>query len=355
MRNNLPNITSIRFFLALLVVLFHTMQFAENRGFPSNTSWPIFNKGTEAVYAFFSLSGFLIIRNLFIEKSKFGTISLKSFYKRRVLRIFPLYYLVLAIGLIYYNLILPEFGFSMPRQYSVLEALFLGGTFFSNILRTYEPGGIIEVLWSIGIEEQFYLLIAPCFLLFPKKYIIWFLLAFSIIYFLLFNFSIIQFLRDYAMFFYYFSVSGLFAIFSVKYPAYRIPQFFCILIYCTIALYFFSNLFIDHSLDWQYQLLSVLLFPFFIISLIQQPSYILDNQLLKYFGKISYGIYMLHSVVLQLVGFITLKVVKIDAISPILFIIGFCMTNIILTLVLSHWSYQYFEKYFIKLDKKKEN
>ena len=89
----IPNLTSLRFLLALLVVIFHIPLFFSNRELPFYNDLPIFNKGTEAVYMFFSLSGFLIIKQLFEEKKLTGTINLKSFYMRRVLRIFPLYYL----------------------------------------------------------------------------------------------------------------------------------------------------------------------------------------------------------------------------------------------------------------------
>ncbi|QIG88338.1 acyltransferase [Chryseobacterium sp. POL2] len=355
MKYNLPNITSARFFLALLVVLFHVMQFAEKRGFPSNTDWAILNKGTEAVFAFFSLSGFLIIRNLYLEKLNTGSVSIKDFYKRRIFRIFPLYYAVLIFGLLYYNVILPYFGFEIERLYSYTEAILLGGTFFSNILKTYQPGGIIEVLWSIGIEEQFYILIAPCFLIFSKKNIVWLLAVFSIVYFILYNFDVIEFLKKYVMYFYFFSVSGLFAIFTIQYPNYKIPNWIKISIYAFVLFYFFSDWILENTAEWMYQLISTLFFPLMIISLISQPISFLENKTLKYFGKISYGIYMLHAIVMQIVGFMVLKFIPFETINPNLFIISFTFANIILTLIFAHISYQYFEKFFLKLGHKKED
>jgi peptidoglycan/LPS O-acetylase OafA/YrhL len=92
----LPNLTGLRFLLAFLVVIFHIPQFCQNRGFPYYNNLSIFNKGEEAVYMFFSLSGFLIIRLLYIEKSVSNSVNLKKFFIRRVLRIFPLYYLILT-------------------------------------------------------------------------------------------------------------------------------------------------------------------------------------------------------------------------------------------------------------------
>lgn len=101
-----PNITSLRFLLAILVVIFHLPEFCSKHDIPFYNSLPIFHKGIEAVNVFFSLSGFLIIRQLYTEKSETNKISLKKFFMRRILRIFPLYYLILFFGLVYYNILL---------------------------------------------------------------------------------------------------------------------------------------------------------------------------------------------------------------------------------------------------------
>lgn len=165
----LPNLTGLRFFLAFLVVIFHVPQFCQNRGFPYFNSLAIFNKGDEAVYMFFSLSGFLIIRQLYVEKLNTNSVNIKIFFLKRILRIFPLYYLVLTFGFIYYRFILPYFGFDYENNYDLVYGIFLSYTFFPNVLIHYSPGGIIEALWSIGIEEQFYLLIAPLIFIIPFK------------------------------------------------------------------------------------------------------------------------------------------------------------------------------------------
>ncbi len=82
----LPNLTPFRFLLALIVVLYHIHGFSRNQGIPFIDDFSFLQKGEEAVYMFFSLSGFLIIRQLYLEKMISGTISLKKFFLRRVLR-----------------------------------------------------------------------------------------------------------------------------------------------------------------------------------------------------------------------------------------------------------------------------
>ena len=354
---SLPNITSLRFFLALLVVIYHIPQFCANRGWPSFSDLPVFSRGSEAVYVFFSLSGFLIIRNLFVEKLKTGTISIKQFYRRRIFRIFPLYYAVLIFGLLYYNLILPQLGFEIePRQYSLLQGIVLGGTFFSNILAIFQPGGILEILWSIGIEEQFYLIVAPLFLLIPAKRISLFLFLFTIFYFLAFHFDYFEILRNGKMFFYYFSISGLSAVLIALHPNLKIPRFVQLFIYLLFLLYFTTDLFINNLSKFAYQFLSMILFPLSILCLIQTPYKILENRKLKYLGKISYGIYMLHAIVMQVTGFVFLYL-KIENwhLSPMMFILSFNLITILLTILLAHLSYRYFESFFLRFNTSKQS
>lgn len=76
-------------------------------GINSNGSFKIYLLGSHGVSIFFALSGFLITYLLLLEKEKTKNISIKDFYLRRILRIWPLYfaYLILAITfLLIYNI-----------------------------------------------------------------------------------------------------------------------------------------------------------------------------------------------------------------------------------------------------------
>uniref|UniRef100_UPI0033403F0E acyltransferase family protein n=1 Tax=Flavobacterium sp. TaxID=239 RepID=UPI0033403F0E len=205
----IPNLTSLRFILALLVVLFHTPEFFANRNLPYFNDYSLLLKGNESVWMFFSLSGFLIIRQLFNEKIKTNSINLKRFFLNRIYRIFPLYYLVLIYGFIHYQIILPKLGFQFENSYNILEGILLSVTFFSNIFLTYSPGGIIEILWSIGIEEQFYIVIAPLFYFIPKTKLNTTLILSTVIYLLLFVSNIFPLMTEYKMYFFFFTFSGL--------------------------------------------------------------------------------------------------------------------------------------------------
>ena len=349
---SIPNLTPIRFLLALLVVISHISQFSENRGFPFFNDFSIFHKGTEAVYMFFSLSGFLIIKQLFVEKKHTNSINLKNFYKRRILRIFPLYYLVLTFGFLYYRLILPFFGFEFENNYDFLTGIFLSVTFFPNIFSTYSPGGILEILWSIGIEEQFYLFIAPLFLLLPLKRIILFLCVFTSIYFLIYFSEYLAFLKEYNMLFFYFSFGGLCSIihsynfFQILINKLRYP------ILLIFIIYFTTGIFTNNFNPFFYNLFSFILFGFAISILAIRPIKILQNKMMDYVGKISYGIYMYHAIIMQLVGLIYLKVISKFDFQNTSDIIIINLSVITITIVVSHFSYKYYESYFLNLKRK---
>lgn len=345
----IPNLTPIRFILALLVVIFHIAQFSENRGFPFFNDLAIFHKGTEAVYMFFSLSGFLIIKQLFVEKKETNSINLKRFYARRILRIFPLYYLILTFGFLYYRLILPFFGFEFENNYDLLSGIFLSVTFFPNIFSKYSPGGILEILWSIGIEEQFYLFIAPLFLLLPLKRIILFLSVFTSVYFLIYFSEYLVILKEYNMLFFYFSFGGLCAIlyshnlFQTLIKKLRYPT---LLIFIT---YFTTGIFTNNFNPFFYNLFSFILFGFVISALALKPIKVLQNKTMNYLGKISYGIYMYHAIVLQLVGLIYLKMISKFGFQNTFDVIIINVCVIFITIVVSHFSYKYYESYFLNL------
>lgn len=122
----------------------------------------ISNAGPLGVIFFFVLSGFLITYLLFVESETTGKISVLKFYWRRILRIWPLYFVMIILG--FFILPLSNFFF-IPAQNANFEKyfwenfalfmLFLPNLAFS-IYQTAVPN--IGQLWSIGVEEQFYLI-----------------------------------------------------------------------------------------------------------------------------------------------------------------------------------------------------
>jgi peptidoglycan/LPS O-acetylase OafA/YrhL len=94
----LPNLNGIRF-MAAIMVLIHQLEYTKKE-LGLNKIWTqngLGYLGDLGVILFFTLSGFLITYLLLIEKHKTGVINIKSFYVRRILRIWPLYYFIILL------------------------------------------------------------------------------------------------------------------------------------------------------------------------------------------------------------------------------------------------------------------
>ena len=111
---------------------------------------------------FFVLSSYLITRLLVFEYRKTGRISIFHFFMRRSLRIWPLYYLALLLG--FY--IFPRIGLfgidiQSPLYLQTLKDHLMPYLFFfgnwSSAYFSYPSSSILAPLWTISLEEQFYL------------------------------------------------------------------------------------------------------------------------------------------------------------------------------------------------------
>lgn len=115
--------------------------------------------GWIGVNLFFCLSGFIITHLLLKEESRFGSIDWMAFWVRRILRIWPLYYLIWLIGFggipWSKSIGLHSQGFSSPH--ALPFAVFLGN--WSMIWQGPVGSDILSVLWSVCVEEQFYIII----------------------------------------------------------------------------------------------------------------------------------------------------------------------------------------------------
>lgn len=118
----------------------------------------LLSKGYLGVELFFTISGFLITTLLLRELRESGRISLTNFYARRTLRIFPLYYTVLAI----YVLLVWGFEPHSPAGAQFFRNLPYFLTYTYNWFHTEDLHGPNRIIfffaWSLATEEQFYLL-----------------------------------------------------------------------------------------------------------------------------------------------------------------------------------------------------
>jgi peptidoglycan/LPS O-acetylase OafA/YrhL len=155
-----PGLHALRFFAALAVVLGHVELLKSYHGYPSLADHlAVYELGRIAVTFFFVLSGFLITFLLLKEKRDAGTIAVGKFYVRRILRIWPLYYLVVLLAFVIIPRVgaldIPSMTAAAGNQRSILGLFLL---FLPQVaLSLYPPFPYAEPLWSIGVEEQFYL------------------------------------------------------------------------------------------------------------------------------------------------------------------------------------------------------
>lgn len=143
-----PELDALRFFAFSLVFVDHF--------------WPLFrvrwqaaaSTGAFGVPIFFCLSAYLIVTLLFREMESSGTIHVRDFAIRRILRIWPLYFLAIAIGYVA-GLLFPELHLTRG---AVIALVFLSGNIYVA-RRTWQALGVLTALWSISVEEQFYLVV----------------------------------------------------------------------------------------------------------------------------------------------------------------------------------------------------
>jgi len=122
-----------------------------------NQSGGILSRGYLGVDMFFAISGFLITTLLLREHRRNGRISLRRFYLRRALRIFPIYYVVLLayVGLVFAT----QWGTAAGREF--MDNLPAFATYTSNWFGAGGDHATFYFAWSLATEEQFYLFWPP--------------------------------------------------------------------------------------------------------------------------------------------------------------------------------------------------
>ena len=144
----LPGLHGLRAIAVTLVIVYHF-----------GVDWV---PGDRGVLIFFVLSGFLITRLLLLEHSRQGRVSIAGFYARRALRIFPAFYCywLLVVGLLVVS------GKTVPWAHALSSLVYV--TDYYNALRG-DPNTPFSHIWSLAIEEQFYLVWPLVFLVLVRK------------------------------------------------------------------------------------------------------------------------------------------------------------------------------------------
>ena len=354
-----PGLNGLRFLSALAVIITHVELMQDKLGLEN--LWDnllIHNLGVIGVSFFFVLSGFLITYLMIEERDSFKSFSVKSFYLRRIFRIWPLYFLILILGFF----ILPNFTyvpfFSDNLKINFFPNLIIYLFIFPNIALSMFPAvPLIGQSWSIGVEEQFYLiwpLIFKFFKNFNLNLLMKLLFLFVFIKFVILLFSLqidsywlLVLKKNLAMLKFENMIIGAMGALIlkrnnyIKYILNNMALFLCI-IGIFISLYI-----IPISLRDGLHILHALFFIIVILNVSSNPKSFLklENRLFNFLGRISYGIYMYHLIII----YFTIKILMIYDIYSMLLLYTI---SILVTCIVSYFSYIIFEKRFLNLKKK---
>jgi peptidoglycan/LPS O-acetylase OafA/YrhL len=357
------NLNGLRFIAATLVIFHHIEQYKFWAKLPNiwgNTA--IDGLGHKAVSFFFVLSGFLITYLMLVENKERGEINVRNFYIRRILRIWPLYYLIVLLCLFTLPLVfdLSALGVDPSKNnfgfVSILLLLVL-----PNIVRLIQPvviGG--NQLWSIGVEEQFYLIWPLLIRKFVNR-IMPFLIAFIVVklavtlglqYWVSVDPAL--FIRKGLRFWELLQVEqmaigaiGAWILYNQKERMLGVI-YHPVVHYTSLALVI--ALFIVPVHHWWINYAEAVVFITLIMNLSTNPaiSFNMEGKVFNMLGNISYGIYMYHTVCITACLF-TLRHLQLEYVDYVMFNILLYGCSVVMTIAVAYLSYEFFEKKFLDL------
>lgn len=361
LRRYFPGLNSLRAYAALFVLIGHVPMNQGSAGLPNPHWGALFYRGGPAVSFFFALSGFLITYLLLEERERTGGISVRAFYVRRVLRIWPLYFLVIAFGLVFYNLLLPRLGIDYSVEYPLGLAVVLYLLFLPNLMNSlYAVGGILNPTWSIGIEEQFYLVWAPVVRRWHGK-VLQVSAGVLVLSLALFAWTHVNplGLEEMHKFFvqlkFHFMAAGAVTAWVLYHRSGRLlslPVFtrpwLKWLLFLFLAQYYFFDLV---PLHWFVtECAEMVLYCWLIVELGANPANRLRvyNRFTEWLGGISYGLYMFHMVAIYATSWLFLRTSFWQDHLP-LYLLSYYALAVGLTVLLSYLSYRFFEAPILRL------
>jgi peptidoglycan/LPS O-acetylase OafA/YrhL len=380
-----PGLNGLRFFAALAVIFTHVELMKKYLGFDhlwidtgrriTSTAlqhiitgefhWasPLFAEaGPLGVIFFFVLSGFLITYLLLAEKELKGSVAIGAFYMRRILRIWPLYFFILLLGFF----VLPHLSWFHAGEQTARfhehfsDSLLFYLFFLPNVAYSlYMAVPNIGQSWSIGVEEQFYLL-WPLLMKFARKtltamlFFLVALLALKALAIVLWanHPALLKFLAMSKLECMALGGIGAWLLFhqhSLLKLVYSKPIQWMALLGIPTLLYLTPAL-----LQNGVHLVYAGAFLVIILNVSSNPRTLLklENGLMNFLGKISYGIYMYHLMVvvfvLHLAQYLWPGTEQFHWSQNLVIY----LLSILLTVLVSYLSFRYLENWFIRRKKK---
>lgn len=363
-KQHLPNLDALRTIAFLFVFFYHSfhtdfIQVKTSKWYELVTR--LFKHGELGVNFFFVLSGFLITYLLVIEEGSRGRINLINFYMRRVLRIWPLYFASVCFGFVVFPYLKLFFG-QIPSETADVTLFLTFLSNFNNIFNGLPDASILGVLWSVSIEEQFYIFWPLLLIIFKKSRI--FIISILIVVNISFRYMYSEdlgFVTQHSL--------GVLANLAVGcacgllvnssnsfrnfFQQTSLLQNGLLYMILIILIFLRSNLLVFHSYVAIDNFIFSLLFAWVILEQLYSKNSILKFGSISYLqnnGKYTYGLYCLHFLGILTATTLTKLLNVNDSIFSVLFLETF------MALIISHFlavlSYRFFEKPFLSLKEK---
>ena len=353
-----PQLDSIRGMSFIAIFFFHSLRINYGNNFLGSFIKYLFNSLPLAIDVFFILSSFLLTYLALHEHVKTGKFSFGNYFRRRILRIWPLYYLILILAFLIFPFVAHFFHAKMTLPNPLYYIFFIANFY------TIEHVFFLQFLWTISVEEQFYLLWGLSMRFFYK----YLRLIIAVLFIVSVSFSVYAICNRVPHYFntltylFDFGCGGLGAIMIFNnWKVVRCISHFqtgaTVGFYCYLPFHFFIFYFADKYLTGTAANLTVLLSRYLFIVYIalliveqmkneRRTKALEKNQFLIYTGKISYGLYCFHGITITFTNLL-LQHFNIDMQNWLLVFIYF-----IINYLIASASYFYFELPFLKLKAK---
>lgn len=297
----LPGLNGLRAIAASFVLVGHVYQITGFYKIRNDLSDVVHHLGGDMVNLFFVISGFIITWTLLKEKKKTGMTSLRNFYFKRTLRIWPLYFLIFAIVYVLSNhtstlSIVPPIN----RNGAIVVCLFLVNV---NYMLHY-PVSALPHYWSLAVEEQFYIAYPFVFKkLNPFKASLIFVVFWIVVR------NAVAYLAHHTSSRFYQGISEV--LFASQFSSIAIGVIACFLLerkstilnvvfHRSVQLIcwtvFLVSLFVKFYVPYVHFEIMAIVYSVLILNVTSNKSTLLrlENRFLDWTGKISYGLYMYH-------------------------------------------------------------
>jgi peptidoglycan/LPS O-acetylase OafA/YrhL len=363
---HIKELDGLRAIAILLVCIAHFYQVDEATLYIDNKlfgiiTFKISQLGLKGVELFFILSGYLITRILLNTKDSPNYF--KSFYMRRILRIFPLYYFVLFVSFF----ILPYFISIDAGTQQIIDSQWKLWTYTSNVFFIDPVKWDISSFpnfghfWSLAVEEHFYIVWPFIIYYFRNKKVItimWLIFLFSMLSWILgfsesiFNWTTLKYSGALALggilaYYEYQNIETLEKLYT------KTKRYTILLLLLFLISAFIPRSFGEFGTIAGY-VISLVLFSNLVLMAIfgnQKIKTFFDHKILFFIGKISYGIYIYHGLLRPYFKEFIYDPMYVLVGGGILTSIIYTVLMTMISIFIAFLSWEFFEKHFLQLKK----